>query len=334
MTPPGGPRPPAVGLSRARPARRAPRPAGPPRTGRPAGAWCRPRPRWPPGPAPHRQGARGGPEAAVGHNRHGRERALPGGLDAAAQQGGPGAPVAAVGLGFGHLGEARQVVADPWAGHVVAVVGGQHGEPVRQLEALDPRRRPAVLRVAQPEGPLGIGHQEVEAAIGRAVERRQGRGGDGRLGVVQRFQHQLAAAALAGLGAQRPDAVQDRGGQAVVVEPEPGAAGGLVQARAALSSRLAARSRGQRWPGRRRTKTVHMAACSSPGRRRALADSLYASLRAMTTENSAADSRAWKNVEVSGHNSDARGATKKTLAQKRPAMLPSAVRGRSRSTSV
>ena len=95
--------------------------------------------------------------------------------------------------------------------------------------------------------------------------------------MVERFEHQLAARAQPGRGAERAVPVQHRGDDAPIVDPEPGAArragrarpttsarsgqcrAGGFAGRSIISSRLAPMMTGQACSGRRRITRVHIA---------------------------------------------------------------------------
>ena len=129
--------------------------------------------------------------------------------------------------------------------------------------------------MAQPERVAVVGDDQVEAAIGCRVEIGQRGGGIDRIGVVERFEHEFAARAQPGLGAERAVPVQHRGGDAPIIDAEPGAAGeqidpgddfgrsgqcrpGGFAGRSIISSRLAPITTGQSCSGRRRITRVHI----------------------------------------------------------------------------
>ena len=109
---------------------------------------------------------------------------------------------------------------------------------------------------------------------------REGLGGGQRVGMVERLEHQLAARTPVGRRAERPVAVEHRGGDAPIVDPShdppastsspattSGRSGqwrpGGSHGRSIISSRLAPISTGQRWSGRRKITKVHIHARSA-----------------------------------------------------------------------
>jgi len=71
---------------------------------------------------------------------------------------------------------------------------------------------------------------EAGASWGLAALEINGAGGGNRVGMIERLQHQLAAAALGRVGAERVAAVEHAGDQPVVVDAEPTAAGDAMAA--------------------------------------------------------------------------------------------------------
>ncbi len=88
----------------------------------------------------------------------------------------------------------------------------------------------AVAGMAYPDGRLGARDDEIERPVGLGIEGRQGGRGLGRLGMVERLEHELAARALAGLRPERSRPVEHRRHQPMVVDAHPGAAGQHVEA--------------------------------------------------------------------------------------------------------
>ena len=120
------------------------------------------------------------------------------------------------------------------------------------VQALGDRLQPdgTVAGMAQPEGVDGVGDDQVERTPGRRIELPQRLGRVVGLGMVERFQHQLAAAALAGLRPQRAAAVEHRCHHPVIVDAEPGAACQHVAPGADMRAVRPVPGRGQGRPAR------------------------------------------------------------------------------------
>jgi hypothetical protein len=87
-----------------------------------------------------------------------------------------------------------------------------------------------MAEIAQPEAVAVVGDKHVEGPVGAGIEGGQGMGGGPGVGMVEGLEHQLAAAAPPRLGPQRVHPVHHPGDDALVVHPEPAAAGELVEA--------------------------------------------------------------------------------------------------------
>ena len=68
--------------------------------------------------------------------------------------------------------------------------------------------------MAQPEGIAIVGDDQVEGAIGGGLDMAERLGRVAGIGMVERFQHQLAARALPRRGAERAVAVENAGDHA------------------------------------------------------------------------------------------------------------------------
>ena len=193
----------------------------------------------------------------------------------------PGAPVARAGRRGGI--EPRQVAGDARAVRIVRIVRGDHVQAGRKSAAPpDVRGRDRGRRRRRP-----VGQHQVEAAPAAGVQSGDGRGGVAGRAVRQRQQRQFAAASLAGGRPEAARPVQHRRDHAVPVHTHPGAAAGAVapgdharldpasgrpggsQARFSISSRLAASTSGQAWPGRISRTTVHTSSWGPARRTRA-----------------------------------------------------------------
>src|SRR6185437_2934524 len=86
----------------------------------------------------------------------------------------------------------------------------------------------ARIGMAQPERLAIVGEDEVEGAVGRGLEAGERLGRFARIGMVERFEHELAARALAWRGAERAVPVENPGDQPEIIDAEPGAAGQFV----------------------------------------------------------------------------------------------------------
>ena len=118
--------------------------------------------------------------------------------------------------------EARPIAADARGVRIVEVVRGGDRKTRIDGEFFDPA---AVTGEAEPKRIAIVGEHEIERAISLAVDVGQGvRRGLG-IGVIERLEDQLAARPLARRRPERPRSVEDTGQYAVIVEPEPGAAG-------------------------------------------------------------------------------------------------------------
>ena len=120
----------------------------------------------------------------------------------------------------------RQEPAEPERGRIVELAGLDHVQAVGD----GMQRDGAVAGMAQPEGVDRVGDDQVERPPCCRVERTQGLRRVVGLGMVERFQHQLATAALAGRRSQRTPPVEYAGNEAVIVQSQPGAARLDVQA--------------------------------------------------------------------------------------------------------
>ena len=85
--------------------------------------------------------------------------------------------------------------------------------------------------MAQPERVALVGDDQVEGAVGARVEMRERLGGGDRIGMVERFENQLAARPPAGRRAERAVPVEDGRGDTPIVDPEPRPAGERVEPR-------------------------------------------------------------------------------------------------------
>ena len=133
---------------------------------------------------------------ALGHDAH-RVARVAGRGGAVGQQGLPGRPVAALGSGAARSGTAAGTGRS----------GPRPGRRARRPRSCAGRRGSAARRspvagVAQPERVGRVGDDQVERPPGGRVQRPQRFRRVVRLGMVERLQHQLAAAALAGLPAR------------------------------------------------------------------------------------------------------------------------------------
>ena len=134
----------------------------------------------------------------------------------------PFRPVTGNRIGHGGFLEQRQVAVDTRAGPVIDVARRQHMQAGRQRMQFDMAARAAFA--AQPVAAIAVGQQHIEGPVGGGVEIGQRFRRQRRIGMVQRIQHQLAPAALAGGRAQCADPVQDRRRHAMIVEAEPASA--------------------------------------------------------------------------------------------------------------
>ena len=205
------------------------------------------------------------PYVAVGHDAHGVARVVA--RAAIGQQRLPGRPVVPGGIGRRH--EAGTAAG---SGAMRAEAGSSSSPASIMCRPVGHRPHPdrAVAGMTEPEGVDRVGDDQVEGPIGAGIEGAQGFGGVARVGMVQGLEHQLAAAALAGRRSERAAAVEHGRDQAVVVEPEPGAARPHVEARhgpAARSGQCRAGGSAARCAARRGWRPA-AAATAQPGRRR------------------------------------------------------------------
>src|ERR1700730_9966985 len=107
---------------------------------------------------------------------------------------------------------------------------------------------PGAPGMTQPEGITLIGDDQVKGAIGCGIEMRESLGGSGRIGMVERLEHQLAARTLTGRRAQRAVPVEYGGGDAPIVDPEPRPAGEPVEPRHDLRPVRPMTTRRLPWP--------------------------------------------------------------------------------------
>ena len=84
---------------------------------------------------------------------------------------------------------------------------------------------PGAPGVTQPEGIALVGDDQVEGAIGCWIEIGEGFGGGGGIGMVERLENQLAALPQPRRRSERTVPVEDSGGDAPIVDPEPRPAG-------------------------------------------------------------------------------------------------------------
>src|SRR4051794_35114074 len=142
----------------------------------------------------------------------------------------PARPLATLRIGRARSFEEGQEAANARAGAVVAVLRCDHRDARRQRLHLDDAGTLFWAKITQPPTVRTIGNDHVERAVGVGCNIRERGGGGGRIGVIQRFQHQLAAAAESFRRTQRVHAIGDCGDDALRIDAKPASASEKVDA--------------------------------------------------------------------------------------------------------